>query len=470
MELKFYNTLTRTLEVFKPIKEGQAGLYTCGPTVYNYAHIGNFRAYVFEDLLHRVLEYAGYKVKQVMNLTDVDDKTIRNSRAAGIPLREFTAKYKQAFFEDIKTLNITPAAVYPAATDHINEMIALIRVLMEKGIAYQSNDKSIYFSIDKFPSYGKLAHIDRDNQRAGVRIDADEYAKDSVADFALWKARDEADGDVWWPSPWGEGRPGWHIECSAMSMKYLGESFDLHTGGVDNMFPHHEDEIAQSESVTGKKWVNCWLHCEHLMVNNTKMSKSLGNFYTLRDLLEKGYTGREVRWVLIGTHYRKKLNFSLGALDQARETLSRFGAFFARMKAVTQAGDGGEVRELLDRTKEQFRAAIADDLNSAGAAAALFTLVRDGNRLADEGTLSAAGAKEILEQCRDFDRIFGCLAVDEAPAAEAIPAEVTALAEERALARKNKNWAESDRLRDAIKAAGYAVEDAPGGVWKLKKL
>ena len=470
MELKFYNTLTRTLEVFKPIKEGQAGLYTCGPTVYNYAHIGNFRAYVFEDLLHRVLEYAGYKVKQVMNLTDVDDKTIRNSRAAGIPLREFTARYKEAFFEDIKTLNITPAAVYPAATDHINEMIALIKVLMDKGIAYQSNDRSIYFSIDKFPSYGKLAHIDRDNQRAGVRIDADEYAKDSVADFALWKARDEADGDVWWPSPWGEGRPGWHIECSAMSMKYLGESFDLHTGGVDNMFPHHEDEIAQSESVTGKKWVNCWLHCEHLMVNNTKMSKSLGNFYTLRDLLEKGYTGREVRWVLIGTHYRKKLNFSLGALDQARETLSRFGAFFARMKAVTQPGDGSEVRELLERTGGQFRAAIADDLNSAGAAAALFTLVRDGNRLADEGTLSAAGAKAILEQCRDFDRIFGCLAVDEAAAAEAIPAEVAALAEERAQARKNKNWAESDRLRDAIKAAGYAVEDAPGGVWKLKKL
>ena len=470
MELKFYNTLTRTLEVFKPIREGQAGLYTCGPTVYNYAHIGNFRAYVFEDLLHRVLEYAGYKVKQVMNLTDVDDKTIRNSRAAGIPLREFTAKYKQAFFEDIKTLNITPAAVYPAATDHIKEMIALIQVLMDKGIAYQSNDKSIYFSIDKFPSYGKLAHIDRDNQRAGVRIDADEYAKDSVADFALWKARDEADGDVWWPSPWGEGRPGWHIECSAMSMKYLGESFDLHTGGVDNMFPHHEDEIAQSESVTGKKWVNCWLHCEHLMVNNTKMSKSLGNFYTLRDLLEKGYTGREVRWVLIGTHYRKKLNFSLGALDQARETLGRFGAFFTRMKGIAQAGDGSEVKELLDRTGEQFRAAIADDLNSAGAAAALFTLVRDGNRLADAGTLSAAGAKAVLEQCRDFDRIFGCLAVDEAPAAEAIPAEVTALAEERAQARKNKNWAESDRLRDAIKAAGYAVEDAPGGVWKLKKL
>ncbi|MBR7139764.1 MAG: cysteine--tRNA ligase, partial [Lentisphaeria bacterium] len=247
MELKFYNTLSRSLELFKSVEEGKAGLYTCGPTVYNFAHIGNFRAYIFEDLLHRTLEYAGYKVKQVMNLTDVDDKTIRNSRAAGVPLRDFTATYKKAFFEDIKTLNITPAAIYPAATDHIAEMIAMIQVLMDKGIAYQSEDKSIYFSIEKFPEYGKLAHIDRDNQRAGVRIDADEYAKDSVADFALWKARDEADGDVWWPSPWGEGRPGWHIECSAMSMKYLGESFDLHTGGVDNMFPHHEDEIAQSE-------------------------------------------------------------------------------------------------------------------------------------------------------------------------------------------------------------------------------
>ena len=470
MELKFYNTLSRTLEVFKPVEEGKAGLYTCGPTVYNFAHIGNFRAYTFEDLLHRTLLYAGYKVKQVMNLTDVDDKTIRNSRAAGIPLRDFTATYKQAFFEDIKTLNITPAAVYPAATDHVEEMIALIKVLMEKGIAYQSEDKSIYFSIEKFPEYGKLAHIDRDNQRAGVRIDADEYAKDSVADFALWKARDEADGDVWWPSPWGEGRPGWHIECSAMSMKYLGESFDLHTGGVDNMFPHHEDEIAQSESVTGKKWVNYWLHCEHLMVDNTKMSKSLGNFYTLRDLLDKGYTGREIRWVLIGTHYRKKLNFSLAALDQARETLGKFSAFFTRMKGISAAGDGSEAAAIVEQAANQFRTAIADDLNSAGATAALFALMRDGNRLADSGTLSAAGAAKVLDCCRDFDRIFGCLDVDAAPAAEEFPAEVVAMAEERAEARKNKNWAESDRLRDAIKAAGFLVEDAPGGVWKLKKL
>ncbi len=468
--IRFYNSLSHQTEELAPLVPGQIGLYTCGPTVYNFAHIGNFRCYAFEDLLKRTLAASGLKVKHVMNLTDVDDKTIRGSRAENLPLRQFTQRYKDAFHQDIHTLRIVPADVYPAATETIPEMIELIQKLFDKGLAYQADDKSVYFSIAKWPKYGQLVRLDRDNMRAGVRIKLDEYAKDSVADFALWKAWDEADGDVWWDSPWGRGRPGWHIECSAMSSKYLGPTFDIHCGGIDNMFPHHEDEIAQSESVTGKKWVNCWLHCEHLMVNNTKMSKSLGNFYTLRDLLEKGYTGREVRWVLIGTHYRKKLNFSLGALDQARETLSRFGAFFARMKAVTQAGDGSEVRELLDRTGEQFRAAVADDLNSAGAAAALFTLVRDGNRLADEGALSAAGAKAILEQCRDFDRIFGCLAVDEAPAAEAIPDEVAALAEERAQARKNRNWAESDRLRDAIKAAGYAVEDAPGGVWKLKKL
>jgi cysteinyl-tRNA synthetase len=253
-------------------------------------------------------------------------------------------------------------------------------------------------------------------------------------------------------------------------MKYLGETFDLHTGGVDNMFPHHEDEIAQSESVTGKKWVNCWLHCEHLMVDNTKMSKSLGNFYTLRDLLSKGYTGREVRWVLIGTHYRKKLNFSLSALDQARETLGKFSVFFGRMKEITAPGDGSEAAAAAEQAMNQFRTAIADDLNSAGATAALFALVREGNRLADSGTLSAAGAEKLLACCRDFDRIFGCLDVDSAPAAEEFPPEVVAMAEERAAARKNKNWAESDRLRDAIKEAGYAVEDAPGGVWKLKKL
>jgi len=473
MEVRLYNTMERKVVPFVPLVPGKAGLYTCGPTVYNYAHIGNFRAYVFEDILRRVLEYFGFEVRQVMNLTDVDDKTIRDSRAAGLPLREFTAKFKSAFFEDVRALRIEPAAVYPAATDHIPEMIALIEVLMKKGFAYQAEDKSIYFSIAKFPDYGKLARIDRDNQKVGVRIDADEYAKDSAADFALWKARDDADGDVWWQSPWGEGRPGWHIECSAMSSKYLGERFDLHTGGIDNMFPHHEDEIAQSEAASGRKWVNYWLHCEHLMVDGAKMSKSLGNFHTLRDLEKRGWSGREIRWVLIGAHYRKKLNFTFAALEAARETLNRFGAFFARLAGIGAPGEPGEAAAAATAARERFGAALAEDLNVPGALAALYDLMKNANRLADRGELTAAGAGAVLAAYRDFDRVLGCLDVDEAKAAqkeeEKFPAEVIALAEERAAARKAKDFAAGDRLRDAIAAAGYLIEDAPGGLWRLKR-
>lgn len=470
MELQFFNTFERRIMPFHAIQPGKVGMYTCGPTVYNFAHIGNFRAYTFEDVLRRTLEYFGYEVRQVMNLTDVDDKTIRDSRAAKLPLREFTAKYKQAFFEDIKTLNIEPAEVYPAATDHIKQMIALIQILMDKGIAYQAEDKCIYFSIAKFPDYGKLARIDRENQRAGVRINTDEYAKDAVADFALWKAWDEADGDVFWESPWGKGRPGWHIECSAMSSEYLGSSFDIHTGGVDNMFPHHEDEIAQSEAATGKKWVNYWLHCEHLMLDGEKMSKSLGNFYTLRDLQGKGWSGREIRWVLIGAHYRKKLNFTFDALAQARETLNKFGELFDRMRSITAAGDGSEIFSNIAERKEQFKNAMADDLNTAAALAALFELSRSANKLADEGALSQAGAQAVLAAFRDFDRVLGALAVDEVRTAEAFPEDVVSLAEARSAARKAKNFAESDRLRAEIGKLGYAIEDAPGGVYKLKKL
>ena len=474
MELKLYNTMEHRVVPFKSIVPGKAGLYTCGPTVYNFAHIGNFRAYTFEDILRRVLEYFGYEVKQVMNLTDVDDKTIRDSKAAGIPLREFTAKYKKAFFEDIKELNIEAAAVYPAATDHIAEMISLIQVLMDKGYAYQAGDKCIYFSIDKFPEYGKLARIDRENQKSGVRINADEYAKDAAADFALWKARDEADGDVYWPSPWGEGRPGWHIECSAMSSKYLGDSFDLHTGGIDNMFPHHEDEIAQSEAASGHKWVNYWLHCEHLMVEGAKMSKSLGNFFTLRDLRDKGWTGREIRWVLIGAHYRKKLNFTFGSLEAARDTLGKFDTLFCRLQKITGAGEvSAEAADAAAAAKERFAAALADDLNVPGALASLYELMKQANRLADENRLNAADAAVLLDAYRDFDRVLGALDVDgaagRAGAAGEFPAEVIALAEARAEARKQRDFAASDRLRDEIAAAGYLIEDAPGGVWKLKK-
>ena len=473
MKLRFFNTLSRQLQDFQPITPGCAKMYTCGPTVYNFAHIGNFRAYSFEDLLRRTLEYAGLQVTQVMNLTDVDDKTIRDSRAASLPLRTFTEKYKKAFFDDLKTLNIESAEVYPAATDHIPEMIQMIEKLFEKGIAYQSADGCVYFSIDKFPEYGKLARIDRDNQRSGVRIKNDEYAKDSVADFALWKARDEADGDVWWESPWGQGRPGWHIECSAMSMKYLGDSFDIHTGGIDNMFPHHEDEIAQSEGVTGKKWVNYWLHCDHLMVDGDKMSKSLGNFYTLRDLISRGYTGREIRWVLIGTHYRKKLNFTFGAVDQARDLLNKVDELVVRLQKAAGTGDA-DIAGFIAGCKQSFENGIFDDLNISGAVAALYELMKGANRRLDQNLLSAEDAQKVLDCLKDFDRVFGCFDVDGAAARCAVqedfPAEVQALAEQRAAARKAKDWAESDRLRDAIKALGYAVEDVPGGAWKLKKI
>ncbi len=467
MSIYFFNTMGRVREEFKPLHPGEAKLYTCGPTVYNFAHIGNFRAYVFEDLLRRTLKYFNYKVTQVMNLTDVDDKTIRNSRAAKISLQEFTAKYKQSFFEDLKTLNIDPAEVYPAATDHVQEMIALIQALMDKGFAYQAEDKSIYFTIAKFPQYGKLARIDMENQRAGVRIKTDEYAKDSVADFALWKAWDENDGDVCWDSPWGKGRPGWHIECSAMSMKYLGQTFDIHTGGIDNMFPHHEDEIAQSESANGCRYVNYWLHCDHLIVNGEKMSKSLGNFFTLRDLAEKGYAGAELRWVLLGTHYRKKLNFSFDACEQARIMLKKFNEFFLRLKEANGSGGDEEINSFTAKCRSDFAAALADDLNIAEAIASVFALQHEANRLIDLGKMSPAGAETVRAQFRDFDKIFAVFNVDKAGEAE-VPAEIMELAEARFQARKSKDFAKSDVIRNQLKSLGWVVEDAPG-CFRVKK-
>ena len=471
-KVQFYNTMERRVVEFNSINPDKVGLYTCGPTVYNFAHIGNFRAYTFEDILCRTLRLAGYEVKQVMNLTDVDDKTIRDSQAEKLPLKEFTARYIKAFFEDLKKLRIHPAAVYPAATEHIPEMIELIQKLFDKGYAYIAEDKSIYYAIDKFASYGKLANIDRENQRAGVRIKTDEYAKDSVADFALWKAWDDKDGDVVWDSPWGKGRPGWHIECSAMAMKYLGATFDIHTGGIDNMFPHHEDEIAQSEGANECKYVNYWLHCAHLMVNGEKMSKSLGNFFTLRDLENQGRSGREIRYVLMGTHYRKKLNFTFDALDQAKETLRKFDDCFVRLAAANGSGDAdADAKAAAEKAVTAFKAAMFDDLNTAEAAASIFGLFHDANKFLAAGTLSAAGAAVILDAFRTFDKVWACLDVDAALTADnSIPAEIEALAAARVEARKNKNWAESDRLRDEIKAKGYAVEDAPGGSYRIKRL
>lgn len=469
--MRFYNTLGRNMQDFQPIEEKVAKMYTCGPTVYNYAHIGNFRAYLFEDLLRRSLEYHGYKVTQVMNLTDVDDKTIRDSRAAGLKLQDFTRKYKDAFFEDLRTLRIEPAEHYPEATTHIPEMIEMIRILFEKGFAYKSEDGSVYFSIAKFKDYGKLAKIDMEQQRSGVRINNDEYDKDSVADFALWKAWSESDGDVKWDSPWGPGRPGWHLECSAMSMKYLGRTFDIHTGGIDNMFPHHEDEIAQSEAANSCKFVNYWLHCEHLTIDKKKMSKSLGNFYTLRDLLNKGYSGKEVRWALIGTHYRSKLNFNLGLCDQARSTLKKFADFFGRLKALPQGTAGKEeAAGLAADADKKFADAIGDDLNIAEALSAVFTLERAVNTALASNSLQSEAGGVILEQFRCFDRVLAVFDVDAAASEEAedVPAGIMALAQKRIEARKAKDFKTADEIRDSLKAQGWVIIDTPQGM-KVKK-
>ena len=458
MSMQVFNSLTRRTEPLEPLADNTIRLYTCGPTVYNFAHIGNFRAYTFEDILRRVVQFNGMKVKQVMNLTDVDDKTIRGANAAGVALTDYTKTYKDAFFADLKVLNIQPAEVYPAATDHIPEMIALVEKLVEKGVAYKSDDGSVYFAVTKFPGYGKLAHIDFDHQRTGARCAAAEYDKENVGDFALWKAWEESDGPVGWDSPWGRGRPGWHIECSAMSMKYLGETFDLHTGGIDNLFPHHENEIAQAEAATGKEFVKTWMHCAHLRVNGEKMSKSLGNFFTLRDLLDKGWSGREIRYVLVNAHYRQGLNFAFSALEDARKSLERIDRC---VDALAARAKDDPAPEFAQKALDAFTAAVNDDLNIPKAFAALFELVRETNA---SGTCS----KAVLEVFEKMDTVLGVIFFGKAAKAE-VPAEVQALLDARAAARAAKNWAESDRLRDAIAAAGWAVKDSKDGQTVTKK-
>lgn len=462
MALEFHNSLTRRQEPFEPIQAGKVGLYTCGPTVYNVAHIGNFRAYVFEDLLKRTLRFCGYQVHHVMNLTDVDDKTIRDSRAAGASLAAFTQRFKDAFFEDSQRLRLAPADVYPAATEHIPEMIRLIQTLIDKGVAYQADDRSVYFSIARWPAYGQLVHIDREQMRTGDRVSHDEYAKESVADFALWKAWTEADGEVAWDSPWGKGRPGWHIECSAMSSRYLGAHFDIHCGGVDNMFPHHEDEIAQSEAANGCRFVNVWLHCAHLMVDSGKMSKSLGNFHTLRDILDRGYSSREVRYVLLATHYRQALNFSFRGCDDARAALQRLDACRTRLEeAARLAESGAEVaRESAAQALAAFRAALEDDLNTSAALAALFDLVRDTNRLLDAGGVTGSAATTVLTALQSMDTVLAVLSPDDA---ESIPEDIQALAAERQAARKARDFARADQIRDRLAAAGWVIEDTAKG-------
>jgi cysteinyl-tRNA synthetase len=442
-------------------EERNLSLYTCGPTVYAHAHIGNFRAYVFEDLLQRHLQERGFVVQRVMNLTDVDDKTIRGAHAAGIPLADYTRPFKEAFFQDAKALRLLPADDYPEATDpeQIARMITMIGTLMERGHAYQAEDGSVYFRIASFADYGKLAHVDLEGQRPGQRVASDEYDKEAVADFALWKSWVSEDGAVGWESPWGKGRPGWHIECSAMATGILGETIDIHCGGVDNVFPHHEAEIAQCECAGHGKgpFVRYWMHCAHLMVEGSKMSKSAGNYFTLRDLLDKGWSGREVRYALLSVHYRGGLNFTFEGLAAARTALGRLDAWRERLSEVA----GGEALvEAPDATAEELFAVLDDDLNISGALAVLFETLRESNRRMDQGVLMPKQARGLLEW---LARVDGVLALEPDLLAEVIPPEVEELAAARAAAREAKEWKKSDEIRDQIAALGWLVKDTKDG-------
>jgi cysteinyl-tRNA synthetase len=469
-QIKLFNTESRQKEIFTPMTKGQVKMYTCGPTVYDYAHIGNYRAFIFEDLLRRSLSYFGLKVTQVMNLTDVDDKTIRGALAQKISLDAYTKKYKDAFFEDLKTLGVQPAEIYPSATEYIEEMIQMIQTLLNKGIAYFGGDGSVYYSIDKFPEYGKLSHLNIDDLQAGAskRVSADEYEKEHVCDFVLWKKYDpERDGGIYWESPFGKGRPGWHLECSAMAVKLLGETIDIHVGGIDNMFPHHENEIAQSEACTGKCFSHLWMHSEHLIVDGKKMSKSLGNFYTLRDLLNKGYTGLQIRYLLFQAHYRTQLNFTFAGLDAAQASLNRLHDFIRRLNEVIQLHPGGSIQPELTQTiqtaQSAFSEALADDLNISPALAAVFELVHSVNALCETKQLSGAGAEKVIEFLKKIDAVLGVLFVEAK--GHAIPEELQQLLAQRQQARAEKNWKLSDQIRDKILDSGYLIEDTPTGAF-----
>ncbi len=467
MTLKLFNTLTRSVQEFAPLDPAgkKVGLYCCGPTVYDFAHIGNWRTFVFADLVRRVLELSGYDVQHVMNITDVEDKIIKRVRENKSSLAEFTGKFEKAFFEDLKALGCREPHLKPRATAHIPEIIDLITRLIARKVAYRTADGSVYFSIEKYRGcgccYGQLLKLNLDEMRAGERVAADEYEKESVADFALWKARVPEDGDVFWSSPFGEGRPGWHIECSAMSMKALGETFDLHLGGEDLKFPHHEDEIAQSEGATGKPFVKHWLHGAHLLVEGKKMSKSLGNFFTLRDLQTKGFTGREVRYLLLTAHYRETFNFTLEGLGGARTALARIDECVSKLRELA-AGQTALPENSLD---QQFSDALADDLNISAAWASVFEWVRETNKRLAENLLSANAAASALAAWEKVDSVLGIGVQAEID----IPAEIRSLADARAEAKKVRDFKLADAIRDDLKAKGWLIEDTPKGS-KLKKL
>jgi cysteinyl-tRNA synthetase len=463
--ISLYNSMTRAVEELKPLAPPRVSLYVCGPTIYNYGHIGNFRTYVAVDLLRRTLKHFGYQVDHVMQFTDVDDKTIKGAREKGVPLREFTTTFRNAFLEDAKTLQIETPERTPNATDHIPKMVELIAKLVAKGAAYASEDGSVYFRIASFPRYGCLCHLDLQNLVAGARVSQDEYEKEGVGDFVLWKKWTPADGDVGWDSPWGKGRPGWHIECSALSMEHLGPEIDLHGGGTDLRFPHHENEIAQSEAATGLTFVRSWFHVEHLLVDGQKMSKSLGNMYTVRDVLAKGYTGRELRYALLsGAHYSKNLNFTWQGMDDAKTALARIDEWRKRLSEIASIPPQ-EVQSHLNREKlesalddDAVNGALSHDLNVNDLLGLLFITVRMTHSVADANALSAELASKLVSRWQKLDSILGL-----GDASTTIPTDVQSLADQRAAARKAKDFAASDTLRKQIEALGWKVKDTPKG-------
>jgi cysteinyl-tRNA synthetase len=466
MALRFYNTLSQQVEPFVPMDGKTVRMYTCGPTVYNYAHIGNLRTFTFEDILRRWLRRRGYVLDHVMNITDVEDKIIRNAMDQGKTLQEYTSVYEIAFLEDSALLRLEKPERIARATEHIPEMVSAIEALAGKGFTYES-DGSTYYRISRFPEYGKLSHNDFSGIRAGARVDVDEYEKADARDFVLWKAK--KDGEPSWDTPIGDGRPGWHIECSVMAMKYLGDTLDIHAGGVDLIFPHHENEIAQSEGITGRQFVRYWLHSEHLIVEGQKMSKSLGNYYTLRDLLEKGYAPEAIRYLLASVPYRKKLNFTFDGLQAALNSIDRLRSFKLRLDSGRfPDGTNHAIDQRTATAVEQFETSLDDDLNTAEALAAIFEYIRDANSAMDSGEFKSGNVPPAASLMQEFDSIFDVL--KPTVRQDAISdAEVEALIAERAQARKSKNFKRADEIRGELLERGIILEDTKEGMrWKRK--
>jgi cysteinyl-tRNA synthetase len=476
--IRLHNTLSNQLEPLQPIHPNEVRIYTCGPTVYAFAHIGNFRTFIFQDVLRRFLLLRGYRILQVMNVTDVDDRIIQNAAAAGKTLREYTDDYIQAFLQDTDALHIEPPEELVRATDHIEEMVALIEKLQAKGLTYDS-EGSIYYRIAKFPEYGKLSKIDTSGMKSGARVDVDQYEKDDARDFALWKA--PKPGEHFWETRIGPGRPGWHIECSAMSMKYLGDTLDIHTGGIDLSFPHHENEIAQSEAATGKPFVKLWLHAEHLIIEGQKMSKSLGNYYTLRDLFAKGHKPSTVRYLLMSVPYRRQLNFTEDGLKQAEKSIERLRNFVDRLKTQKFGpGENEEIGKRIEKAEADFDAGLADDVNTAVALASVFDLVTDLNTAMDRGDFLAQNAPRAVAAMEKFDLVFSVVSNDDeeklrayglGPSKARMNSEdIDALVEERIAAKKRRDFKRADAIRQQLTDVGVLVEDTKDGSvrWKYK--